>query len=171
MSGTPFPSLLSFFLPITQSLVRMDGVGWRHNQIFRHRQVWKRNQLQKPRATILHVFRFTEEGRYGQPKYCWEKAIYAVMISFALDFFLFFWSIGFKFLYVWGSAARALRARTLCWKEGNQARIRNIFVNSKIRANRSFSVWSPIWKEIYKTFLTVSYIFTNDKWIKDWIFP
>ena len=44
----------------------------------------------------MHVVRFTEEGRYGQPKYCYEKAIYVVMISFALDFF--FGSIGFNFL-------------------------------------------------------------------------
>ena len=46
---------------------------------------------------ILHLVRFTEEGRYGQPKYCYEKAIYVVMISFDLDFF-FFGSIGFNFL-------------------------------------------------------------------------
>ena len=44
----------------------------------------------------MHVVRFTEEGRYGQPKYSYEKAIYVVIISFALDFF--FGSIGFNFL-------------------------------------------------------------------------
>ena len=36
---------------------------------------------------MLHVVRFTEEGRYGQPKYYYEKAVYVVMISFDLDFF------------------------------------------------------------------------------------
>ena len=46
---------------------------------------------------MLHVVRFTDEGRYGQSKYCYEKAIYAVMISFDLDFF-FFGSIGFSLL-------------------------------------------------------------------------
>ena len=45
------------------------------------------------------------------------------MTSFDLDF-LFFGLIGFIFFYVWGSAARASRARALCQKEGNQ-------VNSK----------------------------------------
>ena len=53
------------------------------------------------------------EGRHGQPKYSYEKAIYVVMISFALDFF--FWIDRLLvFFYVWGSAACASRARTLC---------------------------------------------------------
>ena len=93
MSETPFPTLLSFFfffIPTPES-VQMDGVRWRHNQIF-----W-----QKPGATILHVVRFIEEGSYGQPKYCFEKAIYFFIISFALDFF-FFGSIGFNFLFRMG---------------------------------------------------------------------
>ena len=33
-----------------------------------------------------------KEGRYGQPEYCYEKAIYVVMISFAVVFGLLgFW--------------------------------------------------------------------------------
>ena len=35
---------------------------------------------------MLHVVRFTEEGKYGQPQYCYEKAVYVVMISYDLDF-------------------------------------------------------------------------------------
>ena len=61
MSGTPLFTLLSFLTPYPES-VRMDGVRWRQNQI-------------------------SGIDRYGQPKYCYEKAIYVVMISFALDFF------------------------------------------------------------------------------------
>ena len=86
---------LTIYVSLTQALFSlqfsqwMDGVRWRHNQIFWHRQVWKRSLLQKPRATILQVVRFSEEGRYSQPKYCYERAIYVVMISFALDFFCF----------------------------------------------------------------------------------
>ena len=48
------------------------------------------------------------EGRYGQPKYCYEKAI-NVMISFALDFF--FWIDGFQFSFTYGAPLRALRGR------------------------------------------------------------
>ena len=39
---------------------------------------------------MLHVVRFTDEGRYGQSKYCYEKAL--------IWTFLFFGSIGFNLL-------------------------------------------------------------------------
>ena len=73
------------------------------------------------------------------------------MISFALNSFFLDRQVSI-FLYVWRSAAHASLARTLSWKEENQGSIRNIFVNSKIRKNRSDSVWSPILKVIFKTF-------------------
>ena len=36
MSGTSFPSLLSFVYPYAHSLYERSFVRWRHNQIFRH---------------------------------------------------------------------------------------------------------------------------------------
>ena len=40
MSGTPFPTLLSFFTPTpTECTGGRAGVRWRHNQVFCHREV------------------------------------------------------------------------------------------------------------------------------------
>ena len=50
--------------------------------------------------------KFSGIDRYSQPKYCYEKAIYVVMISFALDFF--FWIDGFQFSFTYGAPLRAL---------------------------------------------------------------
>ena len=84
MSGTPFFTLLSFLTPYPES-VRMDGVRRRQNK-------------------------FSGIERYGQPKYSYEKAIYVVMISFALDFF--FWIDRLLiFFYADGAPLRALRGR------------------------------------------------------------
>ena len=94
---------LTIYVSLTQALFRCSSVnGWteyadvitKFSGIDRfEKEIIK---LQKPRATILQVVRFTEEGRYSQPKYCYERAIYVVMISFALDFFCF-GSTGFNF--------------------------------------------------------------------------
>ena len=54
-----------------------------------------------------------------------------------------------SYSFTYGAPLRALR--------GIQVSITNIFVNSKIRTNRSFSVWSPIFKVIFKTFSTAFY--------------
>ena len=86
MSGTPFPALPNWvpFYPYPRVLygwTEYTDVITKFSGIDRFK---KRNLLQQPWATIQHVARFTEEGRYGQPKYCYEKAIYVVMISFAL---------------------------------------------------------------------------------------
>ena len=86
MSGTPFPALPYWvpFYPYPSVLygwTEYADVITKFSGIDRFK---KRNWLQQPRATIQHVARFTEVGRYGQPKYCYEKAIYVVMISFAL---------------------------------------------------------------------------------------
>ena len=59
---------------------------------------------------MLHVVRFTDEGRYGQSKYCYEKAMYVVMISFDLDF-SFFWIDRFQFTFKYRAPLRAFRGR------------------------------------------------------------
>ena len=93
-------------------------------------------------------------------------------LCFGLCFGLFFGSIGFNFLLRMGlHSARFAGADAVLKRSKSGKYIRNIFVNSKIRKNRSFSVWSPILKVIFTTFLTAFYSFTHDKWIKDWSFP
>ena len=174
MSGTPFPTLLSLpywvFFSVSQSLywwteyadliTKFSGIdrfekeincknrGWRSYKLsglLKKAGVASRNIAMKEQYTLL-----------------WSALLWT---SFVLDR-----QVSILF-YLWGCAACASPARTLCWKEGNQASIRNIFVNSKIRKNRSDSVWSPILKVTFKTLLTAFYIFTHDKWMEDWAFP
>ena len=77
-NSLPGPTLLSSFLPIPQSLY-----GWREyaDVISKFSGI---DRFKKEINCNNHGRRFTEEGRYRQPKYCYEKAIYVVIISFAL---------------------------------------------------------------------------------------
>ena len=52
---------------------------------------------------MLHVVRFTDEGRYGQSKYCYEKAL--------IWTFLFFWIDRFQFTFKYRAPLRAFRGR------------------------------------------------------------
>ena len=68
------------------------------------------------------------------------------MISFALDFFFSFWIDRFQFSLRMGLRCVRFAGADALLKRRKSGRVRNIFVNSKIRTNRSFSVWSPFFK-------------------------
>ena len=92
------------------------------------------------------------------------------MISFDLDFFLF-GSIGFNFLLRMGLRCARFAGADALLKRRKSGKYKNYLCNLENADKSIFFSVKPNFKSDFKTFLTAFYIFTHDKWIKDWAFP